>query len=62
MTLMDMRYLVLPERPLGTENWNEEELSRLISRDHLVGIRVTLKKKNNKLVLTNNHSTSYCIN
>ena len=40
----DMRYLVLPERPSGTENWNEEELSKLISRDHLVGIRVpTLK-------------------
>ena len=40
----DMRYLVLPERPSGTENWDEEELSKLISRDHLVGIRVpTLK-------------------
>ena len=36
----DMRYLVLPERPSGTENWDEEELSKLISRDHLVGIRV----------------------
>ena len=36
----DMRYLILPERPIGTEGWSEQDLSRLISRDHLVGIRV----------------------
>ena len=36
----DMRYLILPERPNGTEGWSEDDLSRLISRDHLVGIRI----------------------
>lgn len=36
----DMRYLILPQRPAGTEGWSEEELSNLISRDHLVGVGV----------------------
>ena len=36
----DMRYLILPEKPEGTEGWSEADLSKLISRDHLVGVRV----------------------
>jgi len=36
----DMRYLVLPERPAGTEDWSEEQLTELITRDCLVGITV----------------------
>jgi nitrile hydratase len=36
----DMRYLILPQRPKGTEGWNEKELTQLISRDHLVGVRI----------------------
>ena len=36
----DMRYLILPEKPEGTEGWSESDLSRLISRDHLVGVRL----------------------
>ena len=36
----DMRYLILPERPNGTEGWSEEKLIKLISRDHLVGVRI----------------------
>ena len=35
-----MRYLILPQRPKGTEGWNEKELTQLISRDHLVGVRI----------------------
>ena len=36
----DMRYLILPQRPKGTEDWTEANLANIISRDHLVGVRV----------------------
>jgi nitrile hydratase subunit alpha len=34
----DMRYLVLPMRPTGTEGWSEEKLQRLVIRDSLIGV------------------------
>jgi nitrile hydratase len=34
----DMRYVVIPVRPAGTEHWTEEELSRILTRDTLVGV------------------------
>lgn len=34
----ELRYLVLPERPAGTENLSEEELATLITRDAMVGV------------------------
>lgn len=34
----DYRWMVLPQRPAGTEGWSEEELTALVSRDHLVGV------------------------
>jgi nitrile hydratase subunit alpha len=33
----EMRYLVLPERPAGTEHMNEEQLAALVTRDAMVG-------------------------
>ena len=36
----DMRYLVVPMRPKGTEGWSEEKLAGLLSRDMLVGVTV----------------------
>jgi nitrile hydratase len=36
----DMRYLVVPMRPAATDNWSEERLAGLISRDMLVGVTV----------------------
>ena len=33
----EMRYLVLPERPAGTEGMSEEELADLVSRDAMIG-------------------------
>ena len=36
----DLRYLVLPMRPEGTENLNEEELAALVSRDCMIGVSV----------------------
>ncbi len=34
----DMRYLVLPRRPAGTEGMSEEELARLVTRDSMIGV------------------------
>jgi nitrile hydratase len=34
----DMRYLVAPRRPNGTENWSEAELARLVTRDSMIGV------------------------
>lgn len=34
----DMRYMVLPERPSGTENMSEAELAQLVTRDAMIGI------------------------
>jgi hypothetical protein len=34
----DLRYLVLPARPAGTEDWDEEKLAELITRDSMVGV------------------------
>ncbi|HUK59103.1 MAG TPA: nitrile hydratase subunit alpha [Stellaceae bacterium] len=34
----DMRYLVLPERPKGTEGWSEERLAALVNRDSMIGV------------------------
>jgi nitrile hydratase len=34
----DMRYLVLPRRPDGTEGWNEARLAELATRDSMVGV------------------------
>jgi nitrile hydratase len=39
----EMRYLVLPERPAGTDKMTEEELAELVSRDAMIGTaKVTL--------------------
>jgi nitrile hydratase len=34
----EVRYLVLPERPPGTETLSEEELCRLVTRDSMIGV------------------------
>ena len=34
----EVRYLVLPERPAGTEGMSEEELAALVSRDSMIGV------------------------
>jgi len=41
----EVRYLVLPERPAGTEGMNEEALAALVTRDAMVGVgKVSLSK------------------
>jgi nitrile hydratase alpha subunit len=36
----DMRYVVIPMRPQGTEGWSEDQLAELLTRDTLVGVTV----------------------
>jgi nitrile hydratase len=33
----EVRYMVLPERPAGTEGWSEEKLATLVTRDAMIG-------------------------
>jgi nitrile hydratase subunit alpha len=34
----EMRYLVLPERPAGTEGWSEADLTELVTRNSMIGV------------------------
>lgn len=34
----DIRYLVIPERPAGTDGWSEEQLAELSTRDSMIGV------------------------
>ena len=34
----DMRYIVVPERPAGTDGWTEADLARLVTRDSMIGV------------------------
>ena len=38
----ELRYLVVPERPAGTEGWSEEKLAALVTRDSMIGTGVAL--------------------
>jgi len=41
----ELRYLVLPERPAGTEEMTEEQLAALVTRDAMVGVaKVSVSK------------------
>jgi nitrile hydratase len=45
----EIRYLVLPERPAGTEAMNEEELADLVTRDSMIGVaKVVAPKRGNR--------------
>jgi nitrile hydratase subunit alpha len=42
----EIRYLVLPERPTGTDGLNEEQLAALVTRDSMVGVaRVSASRR-----------------
>jgi nitrile hydratase len=34
----ELRYLVLPERPVGSDGWDEEKLAALVTRDAMIGV------------------------
>ena len=35
----EVRYLVLPERPTGTDGLSEDELAALVTRDSMIGVQ-----------------------
>jgi nitrile hydratase len=35
----EIRYLVLPERPAGTEHLGEDRLAELVDRDSMIGVK-----------------------
>ena len=44
----DLRYLVLPMRPRGTDGWDEARLAGLVTRDCLIGVAVPKLPKTRK--------------
>jgi nitrile hydratase len=34
----DIRYIVLPMRPAGTEGWSAADLEKLVTRDSMIGV------------------------
>jgi nitrile hydratase len=41
----EIRYLVVPMRPAGTEDWSEERLAGLVTRDSMIGTGLPLSPK-----------------
>lgn len=41
----DMRYVVIPMQPKGTEGWSEERLAKILTRDTLVGVTVPMTRE-----------------
>ena len=41
----DLRYLVLPRRPAGSEDMSEDELAALVTRDSMIGVSEPLPPK-----------------
>ncbi len=39
----EVRYLVVPERPAGTEGWGVEQLAQLVTRDSMIGTGLALR-------------------
>lgn len=39
----ELRYMVLPERPAGTEGWSEDALAAIVTRDSLIGTQRDLE-------------------
>lgn len=39
----ELRYLVLPERPTGTDGWSEQQLAKLVTRDSMIGTGLCLR-------------------
>jgi nitrile hydratase len=36
----EMRYLVLPQRPTGTDGWSEQDLAPLVTRNAMIGVEL----------------------
>ncbi|HZP21179.1 MAG TPA: nitrile hydratase subunit alpha [Bauldia sp.] len=41
----ELRYIVIPERPAGTEGWDEARLARLVTRNAMIGTERDLSRR-----------------
>ena len=39
----EVRYLIIPQRPAGTDGWSEEQLAELVTRNSMIGTGMALK-------------------
>jgi nitrile hydratase len=39
----ELRYLVVPMRPVAPEGWSEEQLAKLVTRDSMIGTGLPLR-------------------
>ena len=46
----EIRYLVLPMRPAGTEGWSEEQLADLVTRDSMIGTGLPKQPRRDRLM------------
>jgi nitrile hydratase len=44
----EIRYLVIPMRPAGTESWSEDKLAALVPRDSMIGTGLPKQPKDLK--------------
>ena len=44
----ELRYLVLPMQPVGTENWSEDQLLALVSRNSMIGVELAKNPEGTK--------------
>ncbi len=44
----EMRYLVMPQRPANTDNWSEEQLSKLVTRNAMIGVELAASPSSEK--------------
>ena len=44
----EQRYIVLPERPAGTDNMNEDQLAELVTRDSMIGVAKVTAPRNSR--------------
>lgn len=38
----EVRYLVIPQRPDGTDDWSEDRLAELVTRDSMIGVGLAI--------------------
>ena len=43
----DLRYIVLPERPAGTDQWTTDQLEQIVTRDCMIGTAVPVAHQQN---------------
>lgn len=41
----ELRYLVIPQRPVGTEGWSADQLSKIVTRDSMIGTQRMLQSE-----------------